>query len=109
MTLTIQVNGLEELKRKLSNSELVEPEITTALSSTASSLGRGGTGLGAQRNSISVAGSPLGATGQRISSTRKWPRTSGRAWTKKNVQIFNAKIPGILKRVAEGIKARWAR
>lgn len=107
--LTVKVVGLEELQKKLQPSYLYEPEIEAALDTVAKRGQRGGRGLGAKLNPISVEkrrlsrsvisplARPSGSTrtrGARGTGTPRprWmqragynPRRKGTSWLRKNL------------------------
>lgn len=60
--------------------------------------GSGGRGLGVQRNEITNARTRLEL---RVFSSRKFPRTKGTAWQRKNVAIVRAMAPRVLRSVAK--------
>lgn len=72
---------------------------------------RGGKGLGARRNRISREKFRNPQTrftelGEDVFSTRLSPRTTGRAWTNKNLRIWRAMAPRVFKSVLNRVIAR---
>ncbi len=104
--VTVKIDGLKELEKKLDGKFLVQPEIEPALDSGANRAMRGGKGIGAQRNTISVAAQPLSRT---IASTLNAPRVKGTSWRMSNLRRFLPPvIRNALNKAARNIRVRWA-
>lgn len=99
--MTVRVEGLEALKKRLDG---VEPAAQAALEGTLSELQRGhdrAKGLGARSNTMSTEAQTMRAV---LTTSLTPPRTVGTAWRKKNIargrQIFRNKAK---KRVQEAL------
>lgn len=64
-------------------------------------VNRGGKGLGARRNKISGARQGFGRL--TMTSTRKYPRTKGTSWQRKNIAIIKSMGPRIARKTAQRI------
>jgi len=105
MPVTVKILGLKELEQKLDGSFLVQPEIEPALDSVANRGKRGGKGLGAKRNPITVRESAL--TRDLISSLHN-PRQTGRTWRDSNIRRFLPPVArNALNKAAKNIMARF--
>lgn len=59
-----------------------------------------GKGIGARRNTISHSRERMELG---IASTRIWPRTTGKAWQRKNIRIIKSMAPRVGKKAMERI------
>lgn len=102
---TIKVKGLKEFQEVCDWDVLVQPEMELARDTITQRIQRGGKGLGAQVNQLTVAPEGLGAT---VTSTLNYPRVKGTSWGR----YFERTIPTVANRaVAKAIsrmEARWA-
>lgn len=105
MQVTVTIKGLNELMQKLKGSALYEPEVEEALSTVENRVLRQGKGLGAQRNVLAVSQSPLART---VTTSLNSPRTTGSSWTRKNIGIFRAMAPNVIRKAIAKIQQRWA-
>lgn len=102
----VRIEGLEELQKKLNADILVQPEMDAAMQTfTDRIINRPGKGLGAQRNALSDARTPLATT---VTSTLKSPRTTGRAWGRKNENIIKGMASRVITKAVSRIEARWS-
>ena len=82
---------------------LVEAAILSeALEKIGERMERGGKGLGAKRNVVTLRRNALTLE---AASTLRRPRTKGTAWTRKNVGIVRAMAPRVLNAVARRVVA----
>lgn len=132
MDVTVRVVGLEALKKKLDGKLLIQPELQDAIKTIVDrialrdryvlrsgamgrsrferaqrSAARGRKGLGIVNNPLAVSISALGTSAE-IASPTNWPRTTGASWTKKNIGIFKAMVPNVIRKAIQRIEARWA-
>ncbi len=105
MSIEIRLPSIDKLRRNLNVDVILQPEIDDARDTIVTRINRQGKGLGAQRNTLMSQTRPLGAT---VTSTLKFPRTTGRSWGDKNVQIVTAMGPNVVRKMVSRIKARWA-
>lgn len=102
---TIKIAGLKEFQEMANWDVLVQPEMELARDTITQRIQRGGKGLGAQRNTLTVAPEPLGAT---VTTTLNYPRVKGTTWGR----YFERTIPMVANRaIAKAIsrmEARWA-
>lgn len=103
--VTIKVNGgifSRNIERTVRTALYEE-----AIDKIADRMMRGGRGLGVRRNTLSRGfRGELEAT---VESTRRFPRTRGTAWTRKNIGIAKAMAPRVLRKSADRIVAEMGR
>ena len=111
MSITVRIEGLKELEKKLDGKFLVQPEIEGALDTVAKRGQRGGRGLGAQRNPIGVG---QGRLTRVLTSGTHHPRQKGTAWKRKNVGaagfgrgVLGATAQNALKKAARRMEQRF--
>jgi len=76
--------------------------VAEALEKIGARTERGGRGLGSKRNTISLSRSALVLE---VASTKRFPRTRGTSWQRKNVGIVRAMAGRVLRSVAKRITA----
>ena len=103
--LTVRITGLKELEAKLGYKVLADPAMEEALDTISARFMRGGKGLGVKRNQLMLTSAPLL---REVSSTLVPPRTTGSSWTGKNIAIFKAMAPRVVRAAVKRIRARWA-
>jgi hypothetical protein len=101
----IKLLGLSELQQRTGWDMLVQPEIMGAMNTILARIQRGGSGLGAQRNTLLVEAQPLAAT---VTSTLHNPRQKGTTWGRKNEAIVRAMAQAVFRKAIGLIQARWA-
>lgn len=103
----IRLEGLPELLAKLDTKYLVQPEMEHAMDTfTQRVMTRRGSGLGAKRAVLAEAVTPFEVSS--ITSSKKNPRNTGKAWLRKNERIIGAMAPRVLAKAVERIEERWA-
>lgn len=122
--ITVKVEGLDEIKKKLDYETLMQPKVerardtitdrimtprnargSAARARAAGGRGRGSRGSGVENNTLSASVTSDGAT---IRSTLNFPRTVGISWQVTNVKIAQSIWPRAIKKAVSEIEADWA-
>ncbi len=86
-------------------SKVVERQILSeAMPKFEKRVRRKGKKIGRKRNPIGPGRMALGGgVTMELTSSTNWPRTTGRAWTRKNVAAIKAMAPRVLRKLAKQI------
>ena len=95
MNISVTISG--PLFRKKVDAVVKAAIVEEVLEKIGQRMERGGKGLGARRNVVShrIAGLAM-----EVETTRRFPRTRGAAWARKNVGIVRGMAPNVLRKTA---------